>query len=66
MFVVVYVLKYNGIWSDVLKSDAAIMIILTLFSISCGFLSNMGMIYGTDKDVILRFIKTSFRIRIRV
>ena len=50
IFVVFYMLTFKGVNPDVFGSDWFIIINFALFSISCGYLSTIGMNYGSDSS----------------
>ena len=52
MFVLFYMLTFEGVEPQVFGSDWFIITNLTLFSISCGYLSTLGMNYGSDASTV--------------
>ena len=48
VFVAFYMFTYLGVMPSVFGSDWFIILNLALFSISCGYLSTIGMNYGSD------------------
>ena len=48
IFVVLYMLTIWKVNESIFGSDWFILSLFTLFSISCGFLSTIGMVHGTD------------------
>jgi len=50
VFVGCYLCTYGDDYPEVFGSDWFIITLLTFFSISCGYLSNVGMIYGSDSS----------------
>ena len=49
LFVILYMLTIKKVNEDIFGSDWFILTLFTLFSISCGYLSTIGMVYGTDE-----------------
>ena len=52
IFVLTYLLSYYGVAGSFFRSNWFIMLNLTLFSISCGYLSTLGMEYGSDSTTL--------------
>ena len=50
VFVVLYLFTFTGVEKQIFSSDWFIIANLGLFSISCGFLSTIGMKYGSDES----------------
>jgi MFS family permease len=48
IFVVLYMLTILKVNENIFGSDWFILSLFTVFSISCGYLSTIGMVYGTD------------------
>ena len=48
IFVVFYMLTFTGVKPEIFGSDWFILINFAFFSVSCGYLSTMGMNYGSD------------------
>lgn len=52
IFILTYMLTYCGVDEDFFGSNAFIIINLMLFGISCGYLSTLGMKYGSDQSTV--------------
>mmetsp|Transcript_86260 Transcript_86260/g.118937 ORF Transcript_86260/g.118937 Transcript_86260/m.118937 type:complete len:163 (-) Transcript_86260:51-539(-) len=52
IFIVTYMLTYEGVAENFFGSNAFIIINLMLFAISCGYLSTLGMKYGSDQSTV--------------
>mmetsp|Transcript_39653 Transcript_39653/g.28648 ORF Transcript_39653/g.28648 Transcript_39653/m.28648 type:complete len:116 (+) Transcript_39653:986-1333(+) len=52
IFIVTYMLTFEGVAPDFFGSNAFIIINLFLFAVSCGYLSTLGMMYGSDESTV--------------
>jgi hypothetical protein len=59
VFVYFYLLSFNGVRPEIFGADWFIVTNLFLFSISCGYLTNIGMRYGSDSTTINRGVAGS-------
>jgi hypothetical protein len=48
IFVVLYILTFDGANQAFFGSDSFVIILFLFFSVSCGYLSTLGMNYGSD------------------
>mmetsp|Transcript_7966 Transcript_7966/g.10421 ORF Transcript_7966/g.10421 Transcript_7966/m.10421 type:complete len:88 (+) Transcript_7966:485-748(+) len=52
IFIFTYMFTYLGVGENFFGSNGFIIINLILFATSCGYLSTLGMKYGTDKSTV--------------
>lgn len=51
-FTVAYMLTFEGIWPRFFGSQVFVIVMLGLFSLSCGYLATIAMKYGSDSSTV--------------
>lgn len=53
-FTLAYMLTFEGVWPRFFGSQWFVIILLGLFAASCGYLTTVGMKYGSDESTVFR------------